>query len=97
MIVARRLPILADTLQTCKRYLEFRKISTSQDVCTALEKTLDSCKEKPGSLQTISERVIVQESNSKTALYKKISDTPRCEQIDKELTVTFTTFLMQRE
>ena len=71
-VVARQLPILSDTLLTCKHHLESRKSSIPPDVCNALEKTLASCKEKAGRLQTIFETVITQEGDGWKTRYRKI-------------------------
>ena len=56
--VARRLPIILDTLQTCKNHLEPMRGSMPADVCEALEKILDACDEKAGKLRQIFEKVL---------------------------------------
>ena len=71
-VVARQLPILSDTLLTCKHHLEACKSSVPPDVCNALEKTLASCKEKAGRLQTIFETVITQEGDGWKTRCRKI-------------------------
>ena len=61
-VVARRLPLLADTLPTCKTPHEPPKSSIPSDVWKALEDTLESCEERARNLRTIFEEVITTET-----------------------------------
>ena len=56
--VGRRLPIIRDTLETCKSHLQPIQDSLPADVCEALEKTLEGCDEKAGKLRQIFEKVL---------------------------------------
>lgn len=68
----RRLPILVDTLQTCKNHLESIKDSMPADVCEALEKILDACDEKCRKLREIFEKVIPGEKETWEKRYLKV-------------------------
>ena len=57
-VVGRRLPIIRDTLETCKSHLQPIQDSLPADVCEALEKTLEGCDEKAGKLRQIFEKVL---------------------------------------
>ena len=56
--VGHRLPIILDTLQTCKSHLEPIQGSMPADVCEALQQILDACDQKAGKLREIFEKVI---------------------------------------
>lgn len=56
--VGRRLPIILDTLQTCKSHLQPIEASIPAEVCEALEKILDACDGKAGKLREIFEKVV---------------------------------------
>jgi hypothetical protein len=45
-VVGRRLPIILNTLQTCKAHLRPIQDSVPADVCEAMEKILEGCDEK---------------------------------------------------
>jgi N-terminal domain on NACHT_NTPase and P-loop NTPases len=70
--VGRRLPIILDTLQTCKNHLEPIKDTIPTDVCEALEKVLEVCDEKAGRLRQIFEKVIPGEHEVWKKRYLKI-------------------------
>ncbi|KAK5080183.1 hypothetical protein LTS08_008757 [Lithohypha guttulata] len=70
--VAYRLPILADTLTTCKTYLEPRKGSIPADACKALEDILESCEERARNLRTIFEKVVTTETDGWDKRYVKV-------------------------
>ncbi|KAI7973072.1 hypothetical protein EIK77_004349 [Talaromyces pinophilus] len=70
--IGRRLPIILETLQTCKDHLEPIKDSIPADVCEALEKILDACDEKAGKLREIFEKVIPGEQDTWEKRYLKI-------------------------
>ena len=71
-MVGRRLPIILNTLQTCKDHLEPIQGSLPADVCKALEKTLDACDEKAGKLRQIFEKVLPGEKDAWERRYVKI-------------------------
>ena len=56
--VGRRLPIILDTLQTCKSHLEPIQSSLPADICKGLEQILDACDQKAAKLREIFEKVI---------------------------------------
>jgi N-terminal domain on NACHT_NTPase and P-loop NTPases len=70
--VGRRLPIILDTLQTCKNHLEPIKGSMPADVCEALEKILDDCDEKAGKLRQIFEKALPGEKDTWEKRYLKV-------------------------
>lgn len=70
--VGHRLPIILDTLQTCKIHLDPIKESLPADVCDALEKILDACKEKARKLREIFEEVIPAENDAWEKRYLKV-------------------------
>ena len=70
--VGRRLPIILDTLQTCKTHLEPIQNSLPVDVCGVLEKILDGCDEKAGKLREIFEKVIPGENDGWEKRYLKL-------------------------
>ncbi|KAK5241748.1 hypothetical protein LTS06_011942, partial [Exophiala xenobiotica] len=70
--VGRRLPIILDTLQTCKSHLESTKDSIPTDVCEGLEKIVDACDEKAGRLREIFEKVIPGQGDGWKKQYLKI-------------------------
>jgi hypothetical protein len=70
--VGRRLPIILDTLQTCKNHLEPIQGSMPADVCEALEKILDASKEKARTLREIFEEVIPGENDGWEKRYLKV-------------------------
>ncbi|KAB8256696.1 TPR-like protein [Aspergillus pseudonomiae] len=70
--VRRRLPVLLHTLETCKNHLELRKDTIPEDVCHALEKSLDACDAKASNLRGIFEKVIPGESDTREKRYLKI-------------------------
>ncbi|KAK5189071.1 hypothetical protein LTR92_010924 [Exophiala xenobiotica] len=71
-IVGSRLPILLDTLQTCKSHLQPVRDSLPVDVCEALEKTLEACDEKAGKLRQIFEKVLPGEHDAWEKRYVKV-------------------------
>lgn len=71
-VTGRRLPIILDTLQTCKKHLDPIKGSMPADVCEALEKILDACKEKSRKLREIFEEVIPGEQDGWEKRYLKV-------------------------
>src|SRR5256885_17020822 len=68
--VGRRLPIILDTLQTCKNHLELIQGSMPVDVCETLEKILDTCKEKARTLSEIFKEAIPGEYNGRERYLK---------------------------
>jgi N-terminal domain on NACHT_NTPase and P-loop NTPases len=70
--VGQRLPIILDTLQTCKNHLEPVQGSMPADTCEALEKILDGCDEKAGKLREIFEKVIPGENDAWEKRYLKV-------------------------
>jgi len=60
-IVGRRLPIVLDTLQTCKTHLQPIRDSLPADVCAALEKNLEGCDEKARKLSKSLKRFYLEE------------------------------------
>lgn len=70
-VVRRRLPILLATLATCKSHLEPGKDAMSEDVCDALETSLDACDTKARRLNTIFDKIIPGESDTWEKRYGK--------------------------
>jgi hypothetical protein len=70
--VRRRLPIILDTLETCKNDLEPSKDTMSQDACLALEKILDVCDEKTRKLREIFEKTMPGEKDTWEKRYFKV-------------------------
>lgn len=70
--VGQRLPIILDTLQTCNIHLGPIQTSLSTDVCEALEKVLESCKDKARKVREIFEEVIPAENDAWEKRYVKI-------------------------
>jgi hypothetical protein len=70
--VGRRLPVILDTLQTCKSHLEPIEDTIPSDVCEALEKTLEACDDKAGRLRQIFEKVIPGENEAWKKRYVKV-------------------------
>jgi hypothetical protein len=71
-VVRRRLPIILDTLVVCKSSLEPRKTSIPEDVCEALEKTLEACETKASNIRGVFEKVIPGECDTWEKRYSKI-------------------------
>ena len=74
--VGRQLPIILDTLQTCKNHLEASAGALAADVCEALEKILEACDEKAGDLKQIFEKVIPGENDTWEKRYMKFLRRP---------------------
>jgi hypothetical protein len=70
--VGKRLPIILDTLQTCKNHLQPIQGSLPTDVCDALEKILEACDEKVERLRKIFEKVIPGEEDGWDKRYVKV-------------------------
>ena len=70
--VGRRLPIILDTLRTCKNHLEPIQGSMSVDVCEALEKILEACKKNARKQREIFEEVIPGENDTWEQRYVKV-------------------------
>ncbi len=70
--VGRRLPIILDTLETCKNHLAPTEDSMPTDVCEALEKILDTFDVKAGRLREIFEKVIPGQDDGWKKQYLKI-------------------------
>ncbi|KAJ5315622.1 hypothetical protein N7476_005929 [Penicillium atrosanguineum] len=70
--VRRRLPIILDTLATCKENLGPREESIPEDVCEALEATLYACRSKARNLEEIFEKTVPGESDTREQRYSKI-------------------------
>jgi N-terminal domain on NACHT_NTPase and P-loop NTPases len=70
--VGRRLPIILDTLQTCKNHLQPIQSLMPADACEALEKILEACDEKAGKLRQIFEKVIPGENDAWKKRYLKV-------------------------
>lgn len=71
-VVGRRLPIIRDTLDTCKSHLQPIQDSLPADVCKALEETLEGCKERAKTLRGIFEDVLPAENDRWKERYSKI-------------------------
>ncbi|KAK7897918.1 hypothetical protein LTR67_004550 [Exophiala xenobiotica] len=67
-----QLPIILDTLQTCKNHLETTKDSIPTDVCKALEEIVDMCDEKARKLREIFDKVIPGQGDGWKKQYLKI-------------------------
>ncbi|KAJ5887797.1 hypothetical protein N7495_007838 [Penicillium taxi] len=70
--VRRRLPVILQTLATCKENLETRKDSIPEDVCEALDATLYVCKIKARNLEEIFQKTIPGENDTREQRYSKI-------------------------
>ena len=70
--VGRRLPIILDTLQTCKRRLESIHTSLPGDACEALEKVIEGCEDNAENLRKIFEKVIPDVNDGWEKRYVKI-------------------------
>ena len=70
--VGRRLPVILDTLQTCKTQLDPIKASITADVCEALEQILEGCDEKARKLREIFEKIIPSGNNRWEKRYLKV-------------------------
>ncbi|KAJ5640322.1 uncharacterized protein N7484_008184 [Penicillium longicatenatum] len=70
--VHRRLPVILDTLATCKGNLEPRKDSIPEDVGEALEKTLYDCRTKARNLEEIFQKIVPGESDTREQRYLKV-------------------------
>ncbi|KAJ5300306.1 uncharacterized protein N7443_005308 [Penicillium atrosanguineum] len=70
--VRRRLPVILDTLLTCKENLAPRKELIPEDVCEALEATLYACRTKARNLEEIFEKIVPGESDTREQRYLKI-------------------------
>ncbi|MBA7490594.1 hypothetical protein ES702_01132 [subsurface metagenome] len=70
--VAARLPILQDTLHTCKDLLEPEKDTLPKDAAIALLKTVKSCETKAANLQKIFQETIPGESEEWYNRYRKV-------------------------
>jgi N-terminal domain on NACHT_NTPase and P-loop NTPases len=70
--VGRSLPIILDTLRAYQNHLEPNKRSLPADICEALEKTLDACKEQARKLREIFEEVIPVKDDAWEKRYKKV-------------------------
>jgi hypothetical protein len=62
-VVQRRLPVILNTLTTCKSNLTFLEDKISKDVSKALEKTLEACAVKAVKLRGIFEKIISNDGN----------------------------------
>ncbi|KAJ6099708.1 TPR repeat protein [Penicillium canescens] len=71
-VIRRRLPVLLHTLETFKDHLNLRKDAMPNDVCEALEKTLDACDAKASNLRGIFEKIIPGESDGWEKRYLKV-------------------------
>ncbi|GKZ21203.1 hypothetical protein AbraIFM66951_011596 [Aspergillus brasiliensis] len=71
-VVGARLPILLDSLQTCRNHLEPAKDRLPADVCKSLEQVLDDCDEKASKLRQIFEKVIPGEDDASEKRYLKL-------------------------
>jgi hypothetical protein len=70
--VGRRLPIILNTLETCKNDLKTGEGSMTKDVCQALKKIFDSCNEKAGKLKVIFEDTMPGEKDTWEKRYFKV-------------------------
>jgi hypothetical protein len=70
-VVRRRLPVIIHTLATCKSNLELQGCPIPEDVCQALDKSLDVCEVKALKLWGIFEKVIPGESDTRDQRYLK--------------------------
>ena len=71
-VIRNRLPVLLHTLETCKKHLQSKKTAMPEEVCEALEKTLDSCDAKASNLRSIFEKIIPGESDTWEKRYLKV-------------------------
>ncbi|OQD96542.1 hypothetical protein PENSOL_c015G00659 [Penicillium solitum] len=71
-VVRRRLPIIRDTLETCKSHIEAKADSVPENVCDALEKTLEDCDTKATNIRAIFEKIIPGQSDKWMERYLKI-------------------------
>lgn len=71
-VVRRRLPVILHTLATCKDNLEPRKDLIPENVCEALEKTLEDCDTKAANLRAIFEKIIPGQSDKWKERYLKV-------------------------
>lgn len=70
-VVGRRLPVLLNTLETCKSHLDSKRDTIPEDVCKALEKNLEVCAAKASNLRGIFEKVLPGESDTRKRRYSK--------------------------
>jgi hypothetical protein len=70
-IIRRRLPVVLDTLETCKSHIEAKKNSIPEDVCEALDNTLDSCDKKARNLREMFEKIMPGQSDTWRKRYLK--------------------------
>ncbi|KAJ9492529.1 hypothetical protein VN97_g715 [Penicillium thymicola] len=71
-VVRRRLPVIIHTLAICKSNLDLQGGSIPEDVCQALDKSLDVCEVKALNLRGIFEKIIPGESNTRNQRYLKL-------------------------
>lgn len=71
-VIIQRLPIICDTLQTCKTNLEPQIHAFSDDVWQSLEDLLGACEDKARDVRTIFEKVMIGEKTSWEDRYKKV-------------------------
>jgi hypothetical protein len=71
-VIRNRLPVLLHTLVTCAEHLQLRKAAIPEEVCEALEETLDSCEAKASNLRGIFEKIIPGESDTREKRYLKV-------------------------
>lgn len=71
-VVRRRLPVILHTLATCKDNLEPRKDSIPEDVCEALEATLDVCRTKARNMEEVFQKIVPGESDTREQRYLKV-------------------------
>lgn len=70
--VGRRLPIILDTLQTCKNHLQPISATIPVDACEALEKILEACDENARKMREIFGKVLPGENDAWEKRYLKI-------------------------
>lgn len=70
-IIRRRLPVILDTLETCKNHMEAKENSIPEDVCEALDNTLDSCDKKARNLREMFEKIMPGQSDTWRKRYLK--------------------------
>ncbi|KAJ5760217.1 TPR repeat protein [Penicillium odoratum] len=71
-VIRLRLPVLLHTLEICKSHLGSRQDAIPEEICEALENTLENCDAKASNLRAIFERIIPGESDRWNVRYSKI-------------------------
>lgn len=87
--VGRRLPIILDTLRTCKDHLEPIKDTLAVDICEALEKIVEACDDKASRLRQIFEKSLPGDNDGWEKRYPKVvTRLGKGNKVDAQLMVT---------